>query len=62
MQNSYDSLEGGGVDILKGCGLGPNIQRLLQSFWGDQTVVPKARRYFGWPLRTERGVTQGDPF
>ena len=47
------------MDILRGYGLGPNLWRLLQSFWDDQLVVPKAGRYYRRPFRKEIGVTQG---
>ena len=48
------------MEILRGYGLGPNIQIILQRFWYDQVVVPKAGEFFGQSLRMERGVNQGD--
>ena len=30
------------MDILRGYGLGPKLQRLLQRYWDGQKVVPKA--------------------
>ena len=38
------------------------MKRFLQIFWDEQAAVPKARRFYGWMSRTERGVTQGGPF
>jgi Reverse transcriptase (RNA-dependent DNA polymerase) len=46
--------------ILGGYGIGPNIQRLLGTFWGQHTVVPRAIGYHGRAFRATRGVTQGD--
>ena len=37
------------------------LQGLLQQYWDVQRVVPKARKYYGHPFGTGRGVTQGDP-
>ena len=48
------------MEILRECGIGTNIHRLLHCYWDEHKVVPKARRDFGRLLRTERGVTQGD--
>ena len=48
------------MDILRGYGLGINLQKLLQRYWDKQKVVPKAGKYFGRPFCTQRGVTQGD--
>ena len=49
------------MKILRGCVLGPKIQRLLQRYWEGHKVVPKAGKVFGHPFNTERGVTQGGP-
>ena len=62
MPKSYESLDRGRcMEILRGYGLGPNLQRLIQRFWDRQKMVPKSGKYFGRPFCTERGVTQGDP-
>ena len=50
------------MKILRGYGPGPNLQRLLQSFWGEQWVVPKAGRLYGQPFITEIVVNQWDLF
>ena len=47
--------------ILRGFGLGDNLQRILQRFWGKQGVVPKSVKLFGRPFGMERGVDQGEP-
>ena len=49
------------MEILRGYDLGPNLQRLLKSFWDEQVVVTKVGRLYGRPFRMERGVNQGDP-
>ena len=49
------------MGIMRGYGLGPNFQRLIQRFWDEQAVVPNVGRFYGRPFRTERRVTQGDP-
>ena len=49
------------MEILRGYGLGPNFQRLLQRFCYEQAVVPKAGRFYGRTFKMESGVTQGYP-
>ena len=49
------------MEVLRGYGLGADLQRLLERYWNDQTVVPRAGGYYGQPFKTERGVTQGGP-
>ena len=62
VRKSYDSLDRGiCMDILRGYGLVPRLQRLLQQYWYRHRVVPKAGNYYGCPFSMERGVTQGDP-
>ena len=48
------------MEILWGCGLGKNLQRILERFWEAQTVVPRARVCYGCPFKTDWGVTQGE--
>ena len=38
------------IKILRGYGLGNNLQMLLQWYWDKQKVVPKARNCFGRPF------------
>ena len=40
----------------------PNLQNILQRFWYEQVVVPKAGRFYGWLFRIKGGVNQGYPF
>ena len=47
--------------ILREFGLGDNLQRILQRFWGKQGVVLKSVKLFGRPFRMKRGVDQGEP-
>ena len=63
VRKSYDSLDRGRfMEILRGYDLGTNLQRLLKRHWEGQKVVPKSGKYFGTPLRTKRGVTQGHQY
>ena len=45
------------MGILRGYGIGNKLQRLIQRFWYEQLVVTRDGRFYGWPFRTERGVT-----
>ena len=49
------------MEILRGYGLGPNIQKLLQRYWDKREVVSTARNLFGRLFGKDRGVTQGNP-
>ena len=58
----YDSLDRGiCVYIFRGCGLGPNLQRLLQCFWDTWVVVSKAGKFFEHPFGIGRGVNKREP-
>ena len=62
VREAYDSLDiGRYMEILRGYGLVPKLQRLLQRYWDGQKVYPKAGKLFGCPFNTERRVTHGDP-
>ena len=62
MLKAYDSLDRGRcMEIIRGYGKVPKIQRLLHRYWYIQKVVPKAGNCFGHPFNAERVVTQGDP-
>ena len=47
------------MEIIRGCGLGTNLQRLLQWYWDGKNVVPKSGKYFRRPFCMERELTQG---
>ena len=49
------------MEIIRGCGLGPNIKWLLQQYWDGKKVVPKSGKCFRCPFRIDRGVTQVYP-
>ena len=49
------------METLRGYGLGPKLQRLLQRYWDGQRVVSRSGKCYGCPFITGRGVTQGDP-
>ena len=62
IQTAYNSLDRWiCMKILRGYGLGPNIQKIIQIYWDRKNVVPKAGRFLGDPFNMERGVTQGGP-
>ena len=62
VQKAYNSLNRGRyMDVLRGYIIGPNLQRLLQRYWCDKVVVPKARKFSGRPFSIYRGVKQGEP-
>ena len=47
--------------ILRGCGLGPKLQRILQRYWDGKMLVPKSGNYYGCPFSTGRELTQWYP-
>ena len=62
VRKSYDSLDRGiYMYIIGGYGTFPSLHKLIQRYWYDQEMVPKAGKLFGRPFCTERGKTQGDP-
>ena len=63
VQKYYKSLDRGRcMEILRGYGLGLNLQRILKHLWGKKEMVTNAGKCFGQPFGKERGVNQGDPF
>ena len=61
LTKAYDTLDRARtLDILRGYGVGPNICRLLQCVWTNDTLIPRSGGYFGTPIVAERGVRQGD--
>jgi hypothetical protein len=61
LSKAYDTLDRERtLLILQGYGVGPNVCRLLQNFWEMLKVVPRQGGYYGQPISSDRGVTQGD--
>jgi hypothetical protein len=61
LSKAYDTLDRDRtLEILKGYGVGPNVLRLLQTFWNNLQVVARQSGYHSSPFRVSRGVTQGD--
>ena len=48
------------MQLLTDYGVGPNIIRLLRTFWNNLQVVARQSGYYSSPFRICRGVTQGD--
>ena len=62
LRKSYDALDRERVlDLITAYGVGPRTVRLLSTYWDLLTMVAKAGRYFGHPLKGYQGFTQGDP-
>ncbi|EJK77954.1 hypothetical protein THAOC_00175, partial [Thalassiosira oceanica] len=50
------------MEIVEGYGVGPNMMRLIQTFWDEQKLVCcRASKRYGEPFKASRGVTQGGP-
>ena len=49
------------LEILEGCGVGPQARRFLQTYWMILMVVARVGGYYGTTFEVERGVTKGDP-
>ena len=59
---AYNSLDMGRcLEVLRGEGLGPNMARLVTSYWYQQRIVSKSGKFLGKYFWAGRGVTQGDP-
>ena len=62
VRKAYDSLERVRcMEILRGCGMGQNMDLLISEHWYNPKFVPKARRFLGKDSGTGRGIMQGDP-
>ena len=48
------------MEIMRVCGIGYNLQRLIQRYSDEQSVVTKTGKLFGRPFVMDRGVKQGD--
>jgi hypothetical protein len=61
LKKAYDTLDRDRtLLILKRYGVGPNVRRVLYNFWQGLEVVPRQSGYYGQPIPSGRGVTQGD--
>ena len=47
------------LDLIKGYSLGPNMRRLIQTFWGKAALVCREQGNYREPFRDHWGVTQG---
>jgi Reverse transcriptase (RNA-dependent DNA polymerase) len=47
--------------ILRQYGAGPNVLNILSNFWQQLWVAPKQAGFYGPSIKSDRGVTQGDP-
>jgi Reverse transcriptase (RNA-dependent DNA polymerase) len=62
LKKAYDTLDRARtLSILEAYGMGPNLLSLLKTFWLDLKLVPRQSGFYGQPIKTSRGVTQGDP-
>jgi hypothetical protein len=62
LRKAYDAMDRGRcLEILRDYGVGPNIVRLLETFWDLAVLVCRAMGRYGEPFQAERGVTQGGP-
>ena len=62
VRKAYNSLDiGRCMEIIRGYGLGPNPQRLLQRYWDGQKVVPKSGKCFGEAVTYEEKSDTGGP-
>jgi len=58
---AYDSLDcEHTLVILKDYGVGPNILRLIATFWDRHMVTPRQQRFYGTPFPADRGLATGD--
>lgn len=62
LKKAYDTLDRQRtLQLLQAYGLGPNLLGILSAFWNNLQLVPRQGGYHGLPIRSARGVTQGDP-
>ncbi len=60
LKKAYDALnQTWCLEILAGYGVGPNLLRLQEQFWGNAKMVCHAGDNFGEPFSAGRGITQG---
>ena len=62
LTKAYDALDRSrSLEILKGCGVGERVRRLLTVYWERKTMVAMAGSYYRKGFKGEICVTQGDP-
>ena len=62
LHKAYEALDRSrSLEILEGCGVGPQARRILRTYWEKSTMVARAGGYYGTGFKGARGVTQGDP-
>ena len=62
LRKAYDAMDRGRcVEILKAYGTGPNMLKLIESFWVDAELACRAMGRYVKPFKACRGVTQGGP-
>jgi Reverse transcriptase (RNA-dependent DNA polymerase) len=49
------------LQLLQGYGMGPKVLLILQNFWKQLWLAPKQGRIYSDPIKSNKGVTQGDP-
>ena len=47
------------LDILLGYGVGPRALKFICTYWGQITILDKARGYYEHPFKGYCGTTQG---
>ena len=62
LRKAYDAMDRERcLEILRDCGVGEKIIRLISRFWRDAEMACRAEGHYGRPFRARRGVTQGGP-
>jgi retron-type reverse transcriptase len=62
LSKAYDTLDRDRtIELLQAYGVGPRSIRILRNFWNNLQLVPRQGGFYGKPIKSERGVTQGDP-
>ena len=55
LQKAYDAMDMERcMEIMRGCGVGPNLRRLIQFFWNNLELVCRASRVFGKPFKARQ--------
>jgi Reverse transcriptase (RNA-dependent DNA polymerase) len=62
ISKAYDSVSRAKLlHIMQQYGIGNNTIKLLHNFWSKLWVAPRQAGFYGNPIKSDRGVTQGDP-